>query len=199
MYKRISDCWNRPIFGFPDKIIDILERVSDDWNKTFTLTGKKFKSVNFGSYNYLGFAEPNQFTKDLHLQALEKYDLNYAYPTADYEANEVVKTLEHEMAKFLNKEDCIVFSMGFGTNTWNIPVLMSESLIFSDELNHTSLIYGIKMSNSQVVVFKHNNMNDLESKLIYYISQGQPKTHRSWRKIFVVVEGVYSMEGKMVN
>lgn len=199
LYQRICDCWNRPIAGVPGKIIDILERVSNDGNKTFKFTGNKIRSLNFGSYNYLGFAESAEITGNATIEALEAYDINYAYPTADYEPNDIVKTLEKEMAEFLYKEDCIVFSMGFGTNTWNIPMIMTDSLIFSDELNHTSLICGIRMSKSKVVIFKHNNMKDLEKKLIFHISQGQPETHRAWRKIFVVVEGIYSMEGTMVD
>lgn len=199
LYQRISDCWNRPITGVPGKEILIQERISNDGNKTFKFTGKKIKSLNFGSYNYLGIATNTGPTIESTIKALEKYDLNYAYPTGEYEPNPVVKELENELARFLHKEDCMVFSMGFGTNTWNIPALMNDSLIFSDELNHTSLIYGIKMSGSKVVIFKHNNMKDLEKKLIRYISQGQPETHRAWRKIFVIVEGIYSMEGTMVD
>ena len=48
-------------------------------------------------------------------------------------------------------------------------------------------------------MFKHNNMKSLESLLREVISQGQPKTHRPWKKILVIVEGLYSMEGNLVN
>jgi serine palmitoyltransferase len=72
-------------------------------------------------------------------------------------------------------------------------------LILSDEFNHTSIVYGARMSNAVVKTFIHNNMKDLEQKLRYYIVQGQPITHRSWRKIFVLVEGIYSMEGTILK
>ncbi|KAI5148725.1 serine palmitoyltransferase [Enteropsectra breve] len=199
LYQRICDCWNRPITGLPDKNLKIIERISSDSNKTFKLTGNIIHSLNFGSYNYLGFANGPKEIKDEVLKIIDHHPINYAYPFGEIEQSEVTKTLEKEMAEFLYQEDCIVYSMGFGTNSWSISALMADSLIFSDELNHTSLISGMRLSSSKVVVFKHNNMRDLENKLRFWISQGQPETHRSWKKIFVIVEGIYSMEGTMVK
>uniref|UniRef100_A0ACB8GEY0 Serine palmitoyltransferase 2 n=1 Tax=Sphaerodactylus townsendi TaxID=933632 RepID=A0ACB8GEY0_9SAUR len=58
LYVRIRDNWNRPICSVPGPQIDLLERVSDDYNWTFRFTGRKLKNIiNMGSYNYLGFAE----------------------------------------------------------------------------------------------------------------------------------------------
>lgn len=199
IYRRISDCWNRPIHGVPGRFIEIYERKSDDYNETFQLTGEKIEALNVGSYNYLGFAcNKGEITEHV-LRSVDKYETNNAYPTADYEQNPLCQELEGEMAKFLHQEDCVVFSMGYGTNTSSIPVLMKNSLVFSDEKNHTSLIRGIKLSQSTVVVFKHNDMHDLESKLKFHITQGEPETHRPWKKIFIVVEGLYSMEGTVVD
>jgi serine palmitoyltransferase len=72
-------------------------------------------------------------------------------------------------------------------------------LIISDELNHSSIIFGVRLSGASVRVFKHNNMVDLRNVLREAISQGQPRTHRPWKKILVIVEGLYSMEGSIVN
>lgn len=199
IYQRISDCWNRPIHGVPGRKLEILERVSDDNNASYQLTNEKIKALNVGSYNYLGFAEnKGEIIGDV-IKSVDKYDLNFAYPAGDYEQNPLTRELEKELATFLHQEDSIVYSMGFGTNTSAIPSLMKNSLVFSDELNHASLIKGIKLSGSTSIIFKHNNMNDLQKKLEYHIIQGQPETHRPWKKIFVVVEGLYSMEGTIIN
>jgi serine palmitoyltransferase len=199
LYRRISDCWNRPIHGDPGRIIQVLERKSNDYNETFELTGESVKLLNVGSYNYLGFANHDFPTTKHLLEDVNKYNVNNSYPTADYKQHPIVESLEKEMAEFLYREDCIVYSMGYGTNTCTIPIIMNDSLIFSDEKNHKSLISAMRLSGSKVVVYEHNDMSDLENKLRTYISQGHPETHRSWKKIFVVVEGIYSMEGTIVN
>ncbi|KAA8583975.1 hypothetical protein FQN60_015183, partial [Etheostoma spectabile] len=60
LYMRVRDNWNRPICSLPGPVFDLMERVSDDYNWTFRLTGGTIHNViNMGSYNYLGFAENN--------------------------------------------------------------------------------------------------------------------------------------------
>lgn len=199
IFRRISDCCNRPVSGSPSKFINVLERISNDGNETFILTGKTVKALNMGSYNYLGFTDMNEnHTKNI-LETIDNYGIGIGYSMGDYQSHPLVNQLENEMAEFLHRDACIVFSMGFGTNTWAISTLMYDSLIFSDEYNHSSLVVGMKLSLSRVVIFKHNNLTDLEDKLIENIAQGQPETHHAWNRIFVVVEGIYSMEGTMAD
>lgn len=100
------------------------------------------------------------------------------------------------VARFVGQEAAIVLSMGFATNSTTLPALIGKGgLIISDELNHSSLVFGARLTGSQVRVFKHNDIADLENVLRESISQGQPRTHRPWKKILVVVESLYSMEG----
>jgi serine palmitoyltransferase len=90
--------------------------------------------------------------------------------------------------------------MGFATNSTIIPALVSKgSLLISDEYNHASIRFGARLSGANVRTFKHNSMESLESLLREVISQGQPKTHRPWKNILLIVEGLYSMEGTLVN
>ena len=63
--------------------------------------------------------------------------------------------------------------------------------MFSDELNHASLVLGIRLSGATIRVFEHNNMLDLESKIREAILNGHPRTKRAFTKIFIVTEGVY--------
>ncbi|CAK9000002.1 Long chain base biosynthesis protein 2d [Durusdinium trenchii] len=67
-------------------------------------------------------------------------------------------------------------------------------LVLSDELNHRSIVEGVRLSGCTVRAFQHNNMTALETELNRAIEQGQA-SGKPWRKIFVVVEGIYSMEG----
>lgn len=90
--------------------------------------------------------------------------------------------------------------MGFATNSTIIPALVGKGcLIISDEFNHASIRFGVRLSGASVRMFKHNSMKSFENLMREVISQGQPKTHRPWKKILVIVEGLYSMEGSMVN
>lgn len=104
--------------------------------------------------------------------------------------------LEKRVARFLGKEAALVFPMGYGTNSTVIPVLSGPgTLLVSDSLNHTSIVNGSRGSSALVRVFKHNDPENLEYVLREAIVNGQPKHHRPWNKIIVLVEGIYSMEG----
>ena len=97
-------------------------------------------------------------------------------------------------------EDALISSMGFATNSTFIPALVGKGcLVISDELNHASIGVGVLFSGASVRMFKHNDMVSLETLLREVIRQGQPKTHRPWKKILIIVEGLYSMEGTLVD
>lgn len=90
--------------------------------------------------------------------------------------------------------------MGFATNAVNIPALVDKKcLIMSDELNHVSLILGARLSGAHVKVFKHNQPKDLEQKLRNALIEGHPLTRRPYKKVLILVEGIYSMEGTILN
>jgi len=57
------------------------------------------------------------------------------------------------------------------------------TLVLSDALNHTSIVAGVKASGATVKVFRHNNVRHLESLLRFHIAEGQPRTHRPWKKV----------------
>ncbi|KAH9791665.1 Long chain base biosynthesis protein 2a [Citrus sinensis] len=88
--------------------------------------------------------------------------------------------------------------MGYVTNSSILPVLMGKgSLIISDSLNHNSIVNGARGSGATIRVFQHNTPSHLEEVLREQIAEGQPRTRRPWKKIMVVVEGIYSMEGEL--
>ncbi|RCH97375.1 serine palmitoyltransferase component [Rhizopus azygosporus] len=200
MYMRIRDCWNRPMTGVPGRKIKILERESKDFNQTFSLTGRTIEATNFSSYNYLGFAQNEGYCADQVETCVNEYGLSSSSTRMEAGTLDIHRALEKQVAQFVGKEDAIVVSMGFATNSTTIPALVNKGcLVISDELNHSSIIFGVRLSGASVRVFKHNNMVDLKNVLREAISQGQPRTHRPWKKILVIVEGLYSMEGSIVN
>lgn len=197
---RLNDCFARPTTGVPGRYITLVDRVSDDHNLHFTQTGTYTETLNMSSYNYLGFAQSEGPCADHAEEVLRKYGLSSTGTRADAGTTDLLVECEDLIAKFVGKPAAAVFSMGFVTNASTFPALVGKgSLIISDELNHSSIRFGARLSGAAVKMFKHNDMVHLEKVLRDAISQGQPRTHRPWKKILVTVEGLYSMEGTMCN
>jgi len=152
------------------------------------------------SYNYLGFAQSQGPCADEVEISLRKNGISMCSPRGDVGTSSLHVEVEDLIAKFAGKPAAMVFSMGFVTNASSFPALVGKgSLIISDELNHSSIRTGTRLSGAVITTFKHNDMKSLEKVLRHNISQGQPRTHRPWKKILVAVEGLYSMEGTMCN
>jgi len=197
---RLDDCFARVSTGVPGRFITLLDRESDDFNKTYRYTGTTTETLNMSSYNYLGFAQSEGPCADAVEECVKRYGITSCSPRNDSGTTDLVLEVEKEVASFVGKPEAMVFSMGYVTNASSFPALMSKGcLIISDELNHASIRVGARLSGAMIKAFKHNNVRDLERVLREAISQGQPRTHRPWKKILVVVEGLYSMEGTMCD
>ncbi|XP_076682291.1 serine palmitoyltransferase long chain base subunit isoform X2 [Andrena cerasifolii] len=200
VYRRVRDCWNRPICSVPGATVTLKDRVTPDYGWTFRFTGTTTECVNLGSYNYLGFAEATGKCADESIETLKKFGCASCSTRLELGNMPYHDELEKLTARFLGVEDAIVFGMGFATNALNLPSLLSKGcLVLSDEKNHASLILGLRLSGATIKVFKHNNVKHLESCLKTAIVSGQPGCGEAWRKIVIVVEGVYSMEGSIVH
>eukprot|EP00208_Stichococcus_sp_RCC1054_P003757 CAMPEP_0206138564 /NCGR_PEP_ID=MMETSP1473-20131121/3408_1 /ASSEMBLY_ACC=CAM_ASM_001109 /TAXON_ID=1461547 /ORGANISM="Stichococcus sp, Strain RCC1054" /LENGTH=284 /DNA_ID=CAMNT_0053532031 /DNA_START=188 /DNA_END=1039 /DNA_ORIENTATION=+ len=200
MYYRLHDCFNRPICSAPDAHMDVLLRTPVTGQKPLERTGEVRRCLNLGSYNYLGFANQDPYCTPRVLEALDKYGWGPCSSRAEAGTTPVHVALEQELAEFVGKPAALTFGMGFATNSVGIPALVGRgSLIISDALNHSSIVSGARGSGAKVKVFQHNDPVSLEALLRRSISEGQPRTHRPWKKILVVVEGIYSMEGEICN
>ncbi|KAM6464135.1 serine palmitoyltransferase 3 [Liasis olivaceus] len=201
LYMRVRDNWNRPICSVPGPQFDLMERISDDRNWTFRFTGRTIKNViNMGSYNYLGFAETEHTALKTVDSVLYKYGTGVCSTRQEMGNLDKHVELENMVAQFLGVEAALAFGMGFATNSMNIPALVGKGcLILSDELNHTSLVLGARLSGATIRIFKHNNMQSLEMLLKDAVIHGQPRSRRAWKKILILVEGIYSMEGSIVR
>lgn len=197
---RLADCFNRPTTGVPGRYISVYDRTSSDYNDTFVYSGKTTECLNLSSYNYLGFAQSEGQCTDAAERAI--YDNGIVAGASRNNGGTSTYHLETEkiVANFVGKEDAAIYSMGYATNANIFASLVDRNcLVISDELNHASIRFGVRVSRAVIKIFKHNDMTDLEQLLREQISQGQPRTHRPWKKILIVVEGLYSMEGTMCN
>lgn len=178
----------------------LLDRETNDYNHHFHFPGSYSRALNVSSYNYLGFAQSSGGCADAVEESIRRYGLSSGGGRLEGGTLDLHQQAEALVARFVGQEDAIITSMGFATNSTNLPALVGKgSLVISDEFNHASIRYGVRLSGAQVRMFKHNNVKDLENLLREVISQGQPKTHRPWKKILVVVEGLYSMEGTLLD
>jgi len=214
-YGRIVDVFNRPITGPACGTVKCLKRcppkhgqcdLEEDVQRTLT-AGKPFtkkhyrECLNLSSYNYLGFGQPGHSLCESNvLDALKTYGASTTAPPLFAGTTELHKTLERTVADFLNVEDAMVFGMGWGVNCTAIPALVGKgSLIISDSINHNSIVTGARLSGAVIKTFPHDDMAALESIIRRAVIGGQPRTRRPWKKILIIVEGIYSMEGEVCD
>lgn len=201
VYQRVRDCFERPIASTPGPWFNVMERISKDEHFTFEFTGKETKILNLGSYNYLGFAEKNGKVTDHVAETIKKCGVASGSSRMESGNLAVIQELEQTVAEFVGKQASIVIGMGFATNSTSIPALCGGkgTLIISDSLNHNSIVNGSRDSGAKILVFKHNDTEDLERVLQSAIIEGQPRTKRPWKKIVIIIEGIYSMEGEIAR
>ncbi|CAJ0579416.1 unnamed protein product, partial [Mesorhabditis spiculigera] len=153
-----------------------------------------------GSYNYLGFSHNDGPCANEAAQYIDRYGVHVGAPRNEAAILVPQREVEKCVAKYLGVEEAICFPMGFGTNSMNIASLVDKnSLVLSDQLNHASLVLGCRMSGANVKVFKHNNAKDCERKIRDALCQPNPKTGKKYNKVLIVIEGIYSMEGTIVD
>lgn len=206
VYQRILDVFNRPICSLPGAKIDLIDRKFSNSGWTCENTGKIIRNVtNLGSYNYLGFAENSGRCIEETVETMRTYGVGVCGARQDVGNLDIHLELEKVVANYLGVEAAMVFGMGFATNSMNIPALVDQDcLILSDELNHASVVLGCRLSGATIRVFKHNDMEDLEKKLSDAVVNGHcrhrgSRIRRPWKKIIIIIEGIYSMEGSIIN
>jgi len=124
------------------------------------------KAIMLGSNNYLGLTHHPEVI-EAGVQALKKYGSGLTGSRLLNGNIYLHEQLEEKLAKFVGKEKALVFSTGFGVNLGVISTITDEKdVIFSDEMNHASIVDGARFSKAPIQVFGHNNMSQLENKLI---------------------------------
>ena len=149
-----------------------------------TINGKKV--LNFCSNNYLGLAN-HPILKAAAKSAIDRFGIGPAAVRTIAGTTILHKKLEEKLGKFKKAEAVITFQSGFSANLAVIPALVGEGdLIFSDELNHASIIDGCKLSKAEIIRYAHADPKDLDQKL--------EKAPKGGKKL-VITDGVFSMDG----
>jgi glycine C-acetyltransferase len=148
------------------------------------------KLINLCSNNYLGLGQRKDVVSAA-IKGMKTYGLGLNSVRFIVGTLALHKKLEETISKFFRTEDAILYSSCFDANGGVFESLLGENdAIFSDELNHASIIDGIRLSKAERFRFPHNNFTELEKQL-----QSAGKFHRK----LIVTDGVFSMDGEIAN
>lgn len=148
--------------------------------------------INFCANNYLGLADDQDIIESAK-KALDKYGYGMASVRFICGTNQIHKDLELAISQFLGYEDTILFSSCYDANGGVFETLLGEQdAIISDELNHASIIDGIRLCKAKRFRYKNNNMADLEAQL-------QAADAAGARYKMIATDGVFSMDGIIAN
>lgn len=146
--------------------------------------------LNFCANNYLGLSSHPDVIR-AGIEAIETHGFGMSSVRFICGTQDIHKELERKTAAFLGMEDCILYAAAFDANGGVFEPLLGENdAIISDELNHASLIDGIRLCKAKRFRYKHNDINDLEEQL---------KAAQGSRRILVVTDGVFSMDGTIAQ
>ncbi len=146
--------------------------------------------INLGSNNYLGLTE-HPDVKAAAVRAIEEYGTGCAGSRLLTGTTPLHLEMEKQLAEFKGTEAVVSFSAGFMALAATVGTVATEGeLIFSDELNHASIINGCRYSTARTIVYRHNDCSDLEEKI---------KTVPAEATKLIVTDGVFSMEGDICD
>jgi glycine C-acetyltransferase len=147
--------------------------------------------INLSSNNYLGFANHPRL-KEAAIKAVEKYGVGSGAVRTIIGNMDIHEELEVKLAKFKREEAVMVFQSGFNCNAGAIQAITNKGdLIISDELNHASIIDGVRLSRADKAVFKHSDMEDLERVL--------KEKRANYANCLIITDGVFSMDGDLAK
>lgn len=149
-----------------------------------TIDGRSL--LNFCANNYLGLANHPRLRTAVK-DAVDKYGVGPGAVRTIAGTNSLHIQLEEKLAAFKRAEACITLQSGFTANLATIPALVGKGdVIFSDELNHASIIDGSRLSRADIVRYAHNDVDDLRRKIAATTEYGRR---------LIVTDGVFSMDG----
>ncbi|GAB3323752.1 glycine C-acetyltransferase [Larkinella ripae] len=146
--------------------------------------------LNFCANNYLGLSSHPAVIEAAH-QTLDSHGFGLSSVRFICGTQDIHKELERKTAEFVGAEDCILYAAAFDANGGVFePLLNEEDAIISDELNHASIIDGIRLCKAKRFRYKHNDMADLEAQL---------KAAEGNRRKLIVTDGAFSMDGTIAQ
>ena len=149
------------------------------------------KVLNMCSNNYLGLAGHPEIKKAA-IDAINTYGIGAGAVRSIAGTMEIHVKLEEKVAQFKHMDAALVYQGGLLANLGTIPILIGkEDVVFSEELNHASIIDGMRLSSAKKYVFNHMSTEDLDKKLKEYRKEG--------KRSLVVTDGVFSMDGDIAK
>ncbi|MBK9012735.1 MAG: glycine C-acetyltransferase [Saprospiraceae bacterium] len=146
--------------------------------------------LNFCANNYLGLSSHPKVIEAAH-EAIRTHGYGMSSVRFICGTQDIHKTLERKIADFLGQEDAILYAAAFDANGGLFePLLGAEDAVISDELNHASIIDGIRLCKAERLRYKHNDMADLEEQL---------KASQNARRRMVFTDGAFSMDGTIAQ
>lgn len=167
-----------------DNLYREMPEISDGAGKYVEIKGKKY--LNLASNNYLGLSDIKS-VRDEAVNAVEKYGTTSGASRIVTGNYSLYDELERKTASYKEQERALVFNSGYAANLAVYSALASRNtLIFSDKLNHASILDGIRLSCAKQIRYRHNNMEELEELL--------EKNKDAAEKI-IATDTVFSMDG----
>ena len=171
--------YGNPVSSAPVSQFDVYDRY----------LGHERNFLNFCSYNYLGYSFHPEVIQAVQ-GALEKYGTGAVSAPLLSGYYDLSEQLEHAIAQFKGKEGAVIFPTGYGANLGVLSCLLQPGdVAVLDILSHASIYDGVKLSGAETKVFSHNNAEHLDTVLSNLHS----------KRVIVCLEGVYSMDGDLVN
>jgi glycine C-acetyltransferase len=166
-------------------LFNTIRSLSSPQGAWLTVDGKRV--LNFSSNNYLGLANHPRLL-DAAKQAMDIYGLGPGAVRSIAGTMDIHLKLEERLAEFKRVESTITFQSGFTANLATIPALVGkDDLIFSDELNHASIIDGCRLSRAEIIRYAHGDVDDLRRQI-------EAAKDRPGRRL-IITDGVFSMDG----
>ena len=155
-----------------------------------TVKGREGVVLNFCANNYLGLSSHPKVVEAAH-RALDTHGYGMSSVRFICGTQDLHKELEREVSRFLGTEDTILYVACFDANGGIFePLFGEEDAIISDELNHASIIDGVRLAKAKRYRYKHSDMADLETQL---------KESQDQRRRVIVTDGVFSMDGDIAK
>jgi glycine C-acetyltransferase len=185
---------NRNPTAFLKEEYDELVKNDFDWKLRILETGSTPHSVVDGkevimlcSNNYLNLSNHPRLVQGA-IDAAKKYGAGSGSVRAIAGTLDIHMDVERRLAKFKRTESSLIYQTGFAANAGLIPQLVGKGdVIISDELNHGSIIDGVRLTKADRAVFKHKDMGELEKVLI--------DADKKYNRILIITDGVFSMDG----
>lgn len=192
MYKKLQHVLQKDIEGIREAGLYKKERIITSPQGAVIRTTEGAEVINFCANNYLGLSSHPRVLESAK-QAIDTHGFGMSSVRFICGTQDIHKELEKKISDFLGMEDTILYAAAFDANGGVFePLFGAQDAIISDELNHASIIDGVRLCKAMRYRFKHNDMVDLQKQL-------DEATKAGAKQIIIVTDGVFSMDGTIAQ